>query len=219
MNYGIHSPDKTGPIKFVLSQAFVTGAKRLSIIFFPQYEEVKKLDCREKKWNPSARGTDMRWRLWEPWIPQGFVLPACLISFLFACFGSIWFLLLNVTQRTLTNSEGKPNIKRGKVGERLLNQPAAKQKWSRKTEGPRDPVQPSCPTSHLPQFKKSQHCSLQSLLAGMNCRSVFHGAYPRSLSSNIVQWTLCTIYSVLPVLGIHPPCTSAGGNALGPMKF
>lgn len=150
MNYGIHSPD----------QSLTNQNPSFSGICNWGWEAVNHLlssVCRDEnvrlyreRGRPIClRNKDMRWRVRVPWIPQGFALPARLISCLFACIGSIWFLLLNVTQRTLTNSEGKPNIKRGKAGERLLNQPAAKQKWSRRAEGPRDPVQPSCPPSDL----------------------------------------------------------------------
>lgn len=48
---------KVWPIKILPSQAFETGAERLSIISFLQCAEMKTSDCREKKWGPSAWGT------------------------------------------------------------------------------------------------------------------------------------------------------------------
>lgn len=161
MNYGIHSPVKSWTNQIPSFPGTCNRGWEAVNHFLSSVWRDEKVGLQREKVKPiCSRNKDMRWRLWEPWIPQGFALPACLISFLFACIGSIWFLLLNVTQRTLTNSEGKPNIKRGKVGERLLNQPAAKQKWSRKTEGPRDPKQTSNPPALLPTCHSSRRDSL-----------------------------------------------------------
>lgn len=122
------------------------------------------------------------------------MLPDSFISFFFTCIGSIWFLLLNVTQWILTNSRGKQNIKRGKVEEELLNQSTTVQKWGRKPR-PSPEIQSSPVVHTLPTSPNLEWRIVSSLLGSLitvsDHRSFFQKGVLESLPHKIFEMELC----------------------------